>query len=1125
MCGLRLLLLGPPRIELDGRSVAGQLPLKHQALLYYLAIEGGPVSRSRLAALLWEDLDEGAARANLRGALTRLRRSLPEVLEADTHQVAYGSRVQLSVDRLELTRALDEQTAHAARTEAARAWRGPLMDGFDLAGAEDFERWMGQARSRAQRDAIQLRHALATRAREAGNHEEEIGHWRGVLDIDDADEPAHMALMRLLAANGQRTAAIAQYEACRAALAERLGARPSAECHGLYVRIHSDAPVVQAPADVPAGQAPGSGAGWPHVDGELVGREADLGLLVERLSDPQCQWLTVVGPGGVGKTRLALALAGVLAARFRHGALWLSGRDDAGALCDAETLAQQVTGRTGADRFEPGALLLLLDNLETVPDAVALLKVLQSRAPGVRVLATSRRRLGAGREWLLEIDGLSTARAAPDEPASSPAARLLTVAVRRLDPRFDPTTCAASVERLCERVGGLPLALVLAARSVHDTGIDSVLARLDAGLSLEGAPHGVEVERQRSIDLVMEDAWALLPEDARPTALRLAWLPGTFDLALAQAVGATVAGVETLRAHCWLRRTDDALLALHPLQQMFLRQRSMGGALRDEVRGALARCTLDALSPVAPLGDLPRDARPDGQAPQAGVASPGLGAAMLSEALEHGVAHLPAETFCDWVDRAVAMLWTADRLSEVAPLLDRATQRRDVAVWRLAGWEMRRGEALNTLGDVLASLAAFEQGLGQLGLARATAEGSRWTDLPAALWACVPSRVWPPAGPQRTGFVRLLCRAQAMYTQQLSFMSDLGRSVRSNLLASAVTCMASDRAQRQSVQVMSAYGSCVAGHPRLARRLLAGVRQRPAVRGDVVYELFSREGECATKIALGQWEGVGETLLELSDELERMGDHRHAMECHSLFAKLMFYQGQLDRAERVFSDNTERSLRRPGGAWRAWGPFGLAEVALCQREVRVADVRHWVELGSYWMTEMMNVDAAYALRRFGLMARLAWREGDVARACDAALGGAAAAERIPHCGFWVHEGLAGIGEVLVQLRQQDAGPGQQAVDEAGARLRGRLLRHGRSFPAGLAMVQRLQGEWALACGREPEGRQHLMQAIRSAERQGLRVELARSCQALAGLDGNASLHERARRLWQDMRASAGAMAT
>ncbi|MEZ5646503.1 MAG: BTAD domain-containing putative transcriptional regulator [Burkholderiaceae bacterium] len=1124
---MRLLLLGRPRIELDGASVAGHLPLKHQALLYFLALEGGAVSRGQLATLFWGELDDGAARANLRGALTRLKRSLPDVLEADNQQVSLGSSVPLWVDRCELARALEREDDHGLRTLAAQSWRGPLLEGFELAGAEVFGHWIGQARARAQRDALALRQALARQAEDAGQDDEAIAHWRGVLDIDDADEPAHMALMRLLAADGQRTAAIAQYEACRAALAESLGARPSAGCYELYTRIHADAPAQRRPqSDVlPAEPVVPDGAdvvdALPAVEGELVGRDSDLALLVERVSDPQCHWLTVVGPGGAGKTRLTLALVEAVGQAFRHGVLWLSGSDAGGTLRDAETLAQRVTGRTGADRFEPRALLLVLDNLETVRDAAALVPVLLSRAPGVRVVATSRRRLGASREWLLEIGGLSTVACRPGEPTSSPAARLLCQAVHRFDPRFDPASCAEAIERLCERVGGLPLALELAARSIHDTGIDGVLARLDAGLTLEGAPPGTEAERQRSIDLVMEDSWILLADEDRLAAMRLAWLPGAFDLALAQAVGVSIPRVETLREHCWLRRNDDATLALHPLQQVFLRQRPEGRSLRGRVSRALALATLDALPPV----DVPGDPRPgSGVCAAAGVldsaGAPLFSAAVLSEALGHWLEQVLPDTLGDWMDRVMAWLWSADRLHEVASMLERASRSRHVPPWRLAAWDMQRGEALNTLGQVLESMSAFEQGMERMGMARATVEGSRWVDLLPALRAGFQRTGWPPAGPQRVGFVRLLSRSQALYTQQLSFTADMDRSVRSNMLASLVAYRVGGPAQRQAVRVMSAYGVCTTGHPWLARHVIASLGRRTPVLDDQVQELFTREGVCATRIALGQWDGVGEELASLCDALEQAGDHRHAMECHSLQAKLLYYQGQLDRASHRFADNTELSLRRPGGAWRAWGPFGLAEVTLCQHEIPLDAVRHWVELGSYWLSEMISTDAAYVLRRIGLVARLAWLDGDLARARDAALGGTAAAARIRHCGFWAHEGYAGIGDVLLQLHAQDTGLGARAIEDAWARFQKPLLAHGRRFPAGVAMIQRLQGEWALSHGRERLGQQLLVKAVHSAERQGLRVELARACQALARLDSDEQWRERAQRLWVDMRVPA-----
>ncbi len=123
----------------------------------------------------------------------------------------------------------------------------------------------------------------------------------------------------------------------------------------------------------------------------LIGRERELALAIDRLADAECRWLTLTGPGGVGKTRLAMAAAARLAPRMRHGMLWYGGRNASGALRDAETLVQQVLEHLGADRHEPGALLLVLDNLETVGGVRALAPLVASRTPGAIVLATSTR--------------------------------------------------------------------------------------------------------------------------------------------------------------------------------------------------------------------------------------------------------------------------------------------------------------------------------------------------------------------------------------------------------------------------------------------------------------------------------------------------------------------------------------------------------------------------------------------------------------------------------------------------------------------------------------------------------------------------------------------------------------
>lgn len=1142
---LRVLLLGRPRLEVDGQPLAADLPPKYQLLLYFLAAEGVSVGRAELASFLWEDRDATVSRGNLRTALTRLRRSLPGVLAIDSQQVGFDPAVALQVDWAALGRAATGEGTYGMRVAAAQTWRGPLLDGFDL-GGDAVERWLTTARARAQRQAVSLRRALAGEALACGRPDEAEEHWRALLDIDDVDEAAHLALMELLAAAGRRTAAIAQYEACRSALMDRLGARPSTACYALYTQIHADRPALtpvstlssasppvaeialptpdgpvartteplprqrsSVPLPAQALVRPLVPAFLPDADGPLIGRSAELTLLSEQLTDADYRWLTVVGPGGVGKTRLALAAAASLAPHWRHGVLWISGRDAAGPLCDAETLAQRVIERTGADRVQPRALLLVLDNLETLAEPAMLARSLRDRAPGLCVLATSRRRLGVPREWLLELTGLSVVRQQPDTPASSPAAALLTAAVRRLDPRFNPMTQADAVESLCERVGGLPLALELAARGVLDAGLPAVLARLQAGSPLEDRGRG-DPSRQHNTDVVMGDAWVLLPAQAQAAALRLGWLPGAFDLPLAETVGACAADVVVLREHSWLRRTDEDLLALHPLQQAFLRRQVQAAVIRTEVRTALAAGLRAALPVLAPFAAWPSEIAVP-------IRGPMFSASVLFEALEHMLSRAPTEALAAWVDSVFAALVASDRLVEAASLLERALRTPELPAWRSTGWRLLQAQTLNSLGDVVASMQGYEAALADLGLDGAVREGSGWRHLPLAIVRALRRPGWPKSTADRHAFQGLLCRSFSHYTQQLSFTPVMDRAVRANLLASTALLRA-DRAERHATRMMTAYGMIATGKAPLARGLLGALKGRTPVSSDPLLEAFTREGDCVIRVALGRWDGVVDELQQLHQELERLGDHRHAMECHALIAKLLFYQGQLVRSADRFLESTELALRRPGGAWRAWGPFGQAEVALCMDGVPLPTIEHWVDLGSHWLTEKHNFDTAYVLRGAGLRARLAWRCGDTGLARETVLSAIAIGARIPHCSFWAHEGFAGIGDVLLQLRahEQRVGGALGPLDDAWSALEPQLLRHTQRFPAGAAMVHRLRGQTAHARERESDARRWLLRAVREAEAQGLRVELARSCDALATVDPVAGWSDRAGRLWREM---------
>ena len=1160
MQGLHVSLLGQGRIEFDGQALTRLLAPKHQALVFVLAADGVAWPRRRLAALLWGELDEAAARGNLRGALSRLRRWLPEVLAIGAHDVGLADQASVHVDLQALRRAQDPARPHAERVAAAAAWRGPLLDGFDVGAAEAFEDWLAAARQHARRDIVALRHDLRERAEAAGQADEAITHAQALLDVDDADEGAHMALMRLLAASGRRTAAIAQYDACRAALAQRLGARPSAACHALYVRIHADdagaaARAAAAARDAASGDtgvmatspAAASPVPSPHLESmpepgavsaampaptlevpsPLIGREQELVLVAQRLAEPTCRWLTIVGPGGVGKTRLALAAAAAHGATQRHGVLMLSGRDDAGgALQDAQTLLQQVLARIGVDRSAPGALLLVLDNLETVPLAVRFEPLLRERAPGVSVLATSRKRIGGGREWLLELEGLSLRRRDPQRPASSDAAVLFSAAAQRLVPGFDPQADPASgatVERICALVGGLPLALEMAARGVHLAGAAAVAERLAAGVPLADADRD-PADHQRSLDRVMEDSWALLDDGPRLAALRLAQLPGSFDLALAQAIDADAAALTTLREQGWLRRDVDAgqdgWLTLHPLQQAWLR-RHAEPALAGEIATAVA-AWLDVRMPQpAPFGDLDAGSVP-ALADAAAASAP-----VLRFAAQQLIAAADAAALARWIDAAAALLQRAGRLAEAAALVGEALARTDLPRWRVAGWRLRRAELLDGHGAATAALRERPLAWRALGLPDLAGEDAGWGDVVRATFRLRRRLDWPPAGRARDAFGALLSLGAIHAANALTFLPDPAPMMRAGALADAA-CRAA-RLPAVVPRLVAAWGAISLGHPALARRQARAVlepRALPEMPSRGLTALVAT-GRAGMRLALGDWVGLAPEIDRTAEDLRALQWGRQEVEVRSLGAKLAFYQGRLAEAWDRFAQMSELGLQRPGEAWRAWGPVGQCEVGLCLGDLDEALLQGLFERASLLLTEMENVDAAYVLRRHGLAARLAWRSGDPEAALDAVRAGSAAAARTRLFGFWAHEGLAGLGDTLVALAAPAGAAGARPpplANAAWSALAPALRAHVRRFPPGASLLARIEGGMAVAAGRADAGRAMLSRAVALAERQSARVDLARACEAMAAAEPDAGgagpSARRAAAIWNSMGARA-----
>jgi predicted ATPase len=276
----------------------------------------------------------------------------------------------------------------------------------------------------------------------------------------------------------------------------------------------------------------------------FVGRGAELEEVVGLLRE--LRLVTLTGPGGSGKTRLALHAAAELVEEFPHGVWWVS----LAALRDAElvesTIAQVVGVKDGlADHLRGQRALLLLDNFEQVAAAAPAIAALVSTAPEVHVLATSRERLGLAAEQEYSVPAL----APPD------AAELFTTRARQLKVGFKPDT---AVEEICRRLDGLPLAVELAAARVKVLSPVQICERLGHSLDLLTAGSRDAPERQRTLRATIEWSYELLDERERELFTRLAVFAGSFDLGAAEGVAeADLDPLAALVDKSLLRQTEE----------------------------------------------------------------------------------------------------------------------------------------------------------------------------------------------------------------------------------------------------------------------------------------------------------------------------------------------------------------------------------------------------------------------------------------------------------------------------------------------------------------------------------------------------------------------------------------
>jgi predicted ATPase/DNA-binding SARP family transcriptional activator len=547
---LQFRLLGPFEVVRDGEP-AGPAGLKRRGLLAMLVLRANhAVPAADLVDGLWA-ADPPPSAGNLvqtyvsawRKAVEPDRTSRGGGDRLCTAGAGYRLRIEpAELDLDQFTRAVASGQAAAAAGdpragatrlgEALALWRGPPL--ADLAGLP----FQSAAAGRLEELRLQAVEAWATAALQCGHARDVLGVVQEARQREPLRERLCELLMWALFQDGRQAQALAAYEETRGVLADELGADPGAGLRDMQTRVLRHDPRLGPPA------APVSRHRLPVLPDSFVGRDEDVAGVRKLIEGHRL--VTLTGPGGCGKTRLAVEVTAEMAAAGGREAFFV----DAGPLADASLIPDRLVSAMGI-RPAPGQpavdalghavagqdLIVVLDNLEHLPGAAAVVTELLRSGPGLRLLATSRTPLHSRGEYRYPVAPLAVPGLAAEPVEPAPAVKLFADRAAAADPAFELTAGNISVlTEICRRLDGLPLAIELAASRVRVLPPASLLARLDRRLDLLAESDGDRPARQQTLRTTIDWSYQLLDEAARRAFRALAVFRGGWSLPAAAAV-------------------------------------------------------------------------------------------------------------------------------------------------------------------------------------------------------------------------------------------------------------------------------------------------------------------------------------------------------------------------------------------------------------------------------------------------------------------------------------------------------------------------------------------------------------------------------------------------------------
>jgi predicted ATPase/DNA-binding SARP family transcriptional activator len=569
-------ILGPLEVREGGRALTLGGPKPRALLMVLLLHRNEPVSAERLAISLWGEDAPASAIKTVQVHVSRLRKALGNREVLTTTPAGYRLLVrpgeldadhfeQLVAEGREALDAGDCDRATTAFRTALSVWRGPAM--ADLAFAAFAQ---GEIARLEERRLVAVEGAVEADLA-AGRHREVVAELEALVAEHPLSERLQAQRMLALYRCGRQAEALAAYRGARASLVEGLGIEPGPELRELERAILAQEvapapriPVAPAVTIEPAGEP----AGIPVPPTQTIGRDAELERLCDLLRQPVTRLVTIVGPGGVGKTRLAIVAARALEEELEDGAHFVSlvglEPDDVASTVARELgvqpLASESPERALARHLRRRRLLLVLDNFEQVIDAATVVAELLAHAPAIVLLVTSRAPLRLRGEQVVRLD--------PLPPAF--AVELFLQLARARDRAFELAEGNGSaVLELCRALDGLPLAIELAAARHDLLSVPELLEELRGGLDAPGAAARDAPARQHTLAATLDWSCRLLePEEEAAFAAMAAFAGGGSLQAAGSVTGASleVLGALVDKSLLIARRDDSGRVRLAMLE-------------------------------------------------------------------------------------------------------------------------------------------------------------------------------------------------------------------------------------------------------------------------------------------------------------------------------------------------------------------------------------------------------------------------------------------------------------------------------------------------------------------------------------------------------------------------------